>query len=89
VLFLNERDEITEGAISNVLIKKNEKYFTPPIECGVLNGVYRQYLFTVLTTLEERRLSLEHLRSADSLYLCNAVRGMYEVSLVEEFIRDE
>ena len=48
LIFLNDRGEITEGAISNIFIKKGDKYFTPPIECGLLNGVYRQYLLKTL-----------------------------------------
>lgn len=81
VLFLNEKEEVTEGAISNVIIKKNGKLFTPPIECGLLRGVYRQHLLETLDNLEEQRLSLEQLFSADAVYLCNAVRGMFEVEV--------
>ncbi len=34
VLFLNERGEVTEGAISNIFIEKAGRWFTPPISCG-------------------------------------------------------
>jgi para-aminobenzoate synthetase/4-amino-4-deoxychorismate lyase len=89
VLFFNDRGELTEGAISNVLIKKNGKYSTPPVECGLLNGISRQHLFETLDNLEEEIIFLENLRSVNALYLCNAIKGLQEVTLVEEFIEDD
>ncbi|MBI3194426.1 MAG: aminodeoxychorismate synthase component I [Ignavibacteriae bacterium] len=80
-IFLNEKEEITEGCISNVFIRKGDYYFTPPIECGLLNGVYRQHLLETLPNVEERILFLEDLKQADFIYLCNAIRGLREVDL--------
>ncbi len=54
VLFLNERDQVTEGAISNVFIEKAGRMFTPPIESGVLPGVYRRHLLQTRPDIEER-----------------------------------
>ena len=53
VLFLNLRDEVTEGAISNVFIEKKGRWFTPPIECGLLSGVYRRHLLETRPDIEE------------------------------------
>ncbi len=83
VLFLNLRDEVTEGAISNVFLVKDGRWFTPPIECGLLAGVYRRHLLETRTEIEQRVLSLEDLRQADAIYLCNAVRGLRRVILAE------
>jgi para-aminobenzoate synthetase/4-amino-4-deoxychorismate lyase len=41
VLFLNERGEVTEGAISNVFARIEGRWLTPPESCGLLNGVFR------------------------------------------------
>jgi para-aminobenzoate synthetase / 4-amino-4-deoxychorismate lyase len=82
VLFLNERGEVTEGAISNVFIEKNGRMFTSPIECGVLPGVYRRYLLQMRPEIEERVLRLDDLRDADAVYICNAVRGMRRALIV-------
>src|SRR5262249_12530292 len=41
-LFFNERNELTEGCIHNVFIEKDGVLLTPPINCGLLPGVYRQ-----------------------------------------------
>jgi para-aminobenzoate synthetase / 4-amino-4-deoxychorismate lyase len=82
VLFLNERGEVTEGAISNVLIEKDGRMYTPPIECGVLPGVFRRHLLQSQQEIEERLLSLDDLRNADAIYICNAVRGLRKALIV-------
>ena len=81
VLFLNLKDELTEGAISNVFVEKDGRWFTPPIECGLLPGVYRRHLLESRPEIEERVLSLDDLRTADAIYLCNAVRGLRKVKI--------
>ena len=80
-LFLNLRDEVTEGAISNVLVVKDGCWFTPPVECGLLPGVYRRHLLETRPEIEERVLFLDNLRTADAIYLCNAVRGLRRVEI--------
>ena len=44
VIFLNERDEVTEGAISNIFIRRAGKLLTPPLSSGVLPGVFRRHI---------------------------------------------
>jgi para-aminobenzoate synthetase/4-amino-4-deoxychorismate lyase len=80
VLFLNEREQLTEGARTNLIIKKDARMFTPPVSCGLLAGVYREYLLRSKShRVEERILTLEDLKMADDVYVCNAVRGMIKV----------
>ena len=81
VLFMNERDEITEGAISNVFIVVGERWYTPPLDCGVLPGIYRRHVLETNAVASEKVLQLEDLKSADEIYICNAVRGMRKVEL--------
>ena len=81
VLFFNQRGEITEGAISNFFVEKDGHLFTPPVECGLLAGVYRRYLLETCADVEERILYAEDLRTADSVYLANAVRGLRRAAI--------
>jgi para-aminobenzoate synthetase/4-amino-4-deoxychorismate lyase len=81
VLFLNLRGEVTEGAISNLFIVKDGRWFTPPIECGLLAGVYRRHLLETRPDIQERALREEDLRTADAIYLCNAVRGLRRITI--------
>jgi para-aminobenzoate synthetase/4-amino-4-deoxychorismate lyase len=81
VLFLNLRGEVTEGAISNVFVEKDGRWFTPPVECGLLAGVYRRHLLETRPEIAERVLFLDDLRRADAIYLANAVRGLRRVEI--------
>lgn len=78
-LFLNLRGEVTEGAISNVFVVKDGRWVTPPVESGLLAGVYRRHLLETRPEIEERVLFIDDLRGADAVYLANAVRGLRRV----------
>lgn len=74
VLFFNEKNELAEGSITNILIYKNKKIYTPPLSSGLLNGIYRSYLLQKNPKLIERKLLLEDLINADKIILTNSVR---------------
>jgi para-aminobenzoate synthetase/4-amino-4-deoxychorismate lyase len=81
VLFINLRGEVTEGAISNLFVVKDGRWFTPPVECGLLAGVYRRHILETHADIQERVLYAEDLRTADAVYLANAVRGVRCVAI--------
>lgn len=82
VIFQNEKGEITEGAISNIWIKKNGKYYTPPRSSGILNGVYRQYfMYRNRKKVIEKILYKPELLEADEIFLTNSVRGKVKVDI--------
>ena len=76
MIFMNLRGEVTEGAIHNIFVEKNGRLFTPPIECGLLPGVYRRHMLETHPNLVERILHLEDVLQADAVYITNAVRGL-------------
>ena len=75
-VFLNERSELTEGAIHNVFIERSGSLLTPPIECGLLPGVHRRHVLATNPNAREQVLTLDDLRHSDAVYLSNAVRGL-------------
>ena len=80
VLFLNERGELTEGAISNIFLQREGKLLTPPLASGVLAGIYRRHLLETNPTAEEHTLSPRDLDTAEAIYLCNSVRGLRRIT---------
>ena len=80
VIFLNERGEVTEGAISNIFIMRAGVLLIPPLRSGVLPGVYRRHLLESNETTQECVLTIQDLKCADDVFLCNSVRGMTRVS---------
>jgi para-aminobenzoate synthetase / 4-amino-4-deoxychorismate lyase len=83
LVFLNERQEVTEGARSNLFAVIDGIWITPPVDCGLLAGVRReQILRDHRRTVIERVLYADDLRRADQLYMSNAVRGLIQVELI-------
>ena len=80
VIFLNEKEEVTEGAITNVFILKNGRYYTPPVSSGLLPGVFRAY-YIKKTGAVEKPLYLADLKSADKIILTNSVKSANAVIL--------
>jgi para-aminobenzoate synthetase/4-amino-4-deoxychorismate lyase len=78
-LFFNEREELTEGARSNVFLLKSGIWFTPPLESGLLNGIMRQEILRT-RPVRVQKLYCDDLLSADAVYLSNALRGLVPVS---------
>ena len=78
VLLWNEDGEVTESTIANVVVKKQGRLLTPPISSGLLPGIYRAHL------LAQKKITEAPIRVADlvhysKIYLCNSVRGIWEV----------
>ena len=74
--FFNERGELTEGTISNIFISKGRHFYTPPVSCGLLNGIFRQYFLATRPFASEKTLTIHDILSADTIYMTNSVRGL-------------
>ncbi len=81
VIFKNEKNQITEGSITNIFIKKGQHYYTPPIECGLLNGIYRQMFIKQNKNVIIKIITEKDLINAEEIYLCNSIKGMTRVFL--------
>jgi para-aminobenzoate synthetase/4-amino-4-deoxychorismate lyase len=82
-LFLNERGEVTECAIHNVMIAKDKKLVTPPLACGVLPGVYRRHLLAAHPSIQEAVITLGDFMAADRIFIFNSVRGLRRARATE------
>ena len=84
LLFQNEKGEVTEGCISNLVIWYRGEYLTPPIAAGILPGVLRASLLAGKEpVVREKSISFAEVREAAALFLVNSVRGVVRVRLAE------
>ncbi|MCF6283651.1 MAG: aminodeoxychorismate synthase component I [Candidatus Hydrogenedentes bacterium] len=70
---------LTETTYANIVLQIGDKKYTPSLEDGLLDGVFRRQLLEE-GTLEERSLTVEDLARADRIYLINSVRKWIEVN---------
>ncbi len=79
VFFINEKDEICEGAISNIFLKKENIWVTPPLDSGILNGVYREYFLSENKNSKVEKIKIDDLKNCDEIMIVNSVRGKMKV----------
>ena len=82
VILWNAHGEITETTIANLVLELNGEKFTPPVECGLLAGVFRGHLLAS-GEIGERRMNLEDLHRASRVWTINSVRKWREAALVD------
>lgn len=80
-VLVNRRGEVTEGTRTNVFARCDGRLVTPPLASGGLGGVYRAHVLATHPEASEAVLRPADLLSADAVYVCNALRGLHEVSL--------
>ena len=80
VIYLNENDDIAEGSITNIFVKKGDVITTPSLQCGILPGIYRKYYLRTHPEIKEKRISLDELITADEIILTNSLRGAVKVN---------
>lgn len=77
-VFFNQRCELAEGAISNIFIQKEGRWFTPPVTAGILPGIWRQQMLHALSATETE-IDLDALLGADHVMIGNSVRGTGDI----------
>ena len=80
VLFLNKKNEITEGSFTNIFLKINDNWYTPKTDCGLLNGCYREYLLYNESHHFSKKLDLSDLLNCDVIKCVNSLRKEMKVS---------
>ncbi len=79
IIFINDKNQLLEGAISNIFINKNNSFFTPHSALPILKGCYRDYLLKK-TNATEKILTVDDLKTAGKIILCNSVRKEFNIS---------
>ncbi len=83
VLLVNDHGELTESTVANIAVKLGETWFTPPVEAGLLAGVYRRVLLDK-GRLVERPIKVTDLGECDGLALLNSVRLWRRAAVVPD-----
>jgi len=80
VLLFNERGEITESCIANVVVELEGRKVTPPVSCGLLAGTLREELLES-GEIEERVILIDDLKRTSAIWLINSVRKWRKANL--------
>ncbi len=80
-LLWNARGELTESCIANLVVEMDGGLFTPPVDSGLLPGVFRASLIEQ-GRIAERKIKIGDLKRCKKVFLVNSVRKWREAVLV-------
>lgn len=83
-LFFSADGVLVEGGRSNIFLRLDGAWFTPPLADGALPGVMRGLLLDdPAWAARERRLHRADLARAEAIVVCNALRGALPAHLID------
>jgi D-alanine transaminase len=81
-------DHVTEGAVSNVFIIKNNEIFTPALSSYILGGITRQVTLKIARDINipchEQPISEQMLRDADEVWITASSREICPIVQLDE-----
>jgi para-aminobenzoate synthetase/4-amino-4-deoxychorismate lyase len=81
VILVNQAGFVTESTTANVAVRRVNAWATPPIDHGLLGGIYRSRLLAEGVLVEDA-ITREELVAADEVALLNSVRGWSRARLL-------
>jgi para-aminobenzoate synthetase/4-amino-4-deoxychorismate lyase len=87
VILWNEKGEVTESCIANIVVELEGALYTPPVQCGLLAGTYRAYLLEQ-GKVKKRVIRIDDLAQSPHIYLISSVRKEREVIVDVEGIKE-
>ena len=79
-IYLNERNEVCEGTITNIFVKIEGHWLTPPLSSGCLPGVLRRKKIED-ASCKVKTVTFSDLQGAEKITVGNALRGEIEAVL--------
>ena len=73
VILWNDRGEICEGCIANIVLEWEGELITPPVSSGLLPGTFRAWLLAQ-NKVRAQVITVEMLKQVSQFYLVNSVR---------------
>lgn len=89
-IFLTEDGFLAEGVVSNLFFVKGGKVFTPALETGILRGITRDFVLSLLEKhhipYEEGFYRTEDLKLADEAFVTNSIQEIVSLSHIDEVL---
>jgi para-aminobenzoate synthetase / 4-amino-4-deoxychorismate lyase len=81
VVLWNERGEVTETSIANIVVESNGRLLTPKLECGLLPGTFRAELLEQ-GKITESIITVDSLKTYAKIFRINSIRKWEECELI-------
>jgi branched-chain amino acid aminotransferase len=85
---LDDRGHITELTVSNIFMKKNGRWYTPPNDGSILPGITRQWVMEQ-TDAEEKYITRYDLYTADCVITCGTYAEIAWINQIDHIHYDD
>jgi branched-subunit amino acid aminotransferase/4-amino-4-deoxychorismate lyase len=82
-ILFNERNEITETAVANLILMLDREWVTPPISAGILPGVMRAIAIEQCG-VKVRTIHISEIPEVESAFMVSSLRITQEISHIGE-----
>ncbi len=84
-LLLDREEHLVSAISANIFLVMEGRLLTPRLDrCGVRGITRRQILSAYKAHCEQRRVHVEILPDVDEIFICNSVRGIVPVTMVDD-----
>lgn len=83
-IVLNSQGRVCEGAVTNLLFKINDQWFTPPLSDGVLPGVMRALVIEYLQ-VQVRAIDKSEISAVQSAFLLSSLRIAQPIASIDSY----
>ncbi|HPO02131.1 MAG TPA: aminotransferase class IV [Treponemataceae bacterium] len=80
-VLVNSRGELMETTRANIVLEIDGKKYTPPLDSGILPGVFRAGILE-RGLVQEKKLYMDDWHRADRIWAVNSVRGWIEAERI-------
>jgi branched-chain amino acid aminotransferase len=89
-ILLNDRGTVAEATGATVFIVRDGKAATPPSTLGILEGITRRFVTSILAELDipvtEREIARTELYDADEVFLCGTLTEIAPVTSIDGWV---
>ncbi|RXJ01085.1 4-amino-4-deoxychorismate lyase [Anaerobacillus alkaliphilus] len=86
-IFLTKEGFLAEGVVSNLFWVKNGQVFTPSVQTGILNGITRRFVMSILKlnkiSCREGFYKKNELLEADEIFVTNSIQEVVAITVVD------
>ncbi|MBD8070992.1 aminodeoxychorismate lyase [Bacillus sp. PS06] len=87
-ILLTSEGYLSEGITSNLFWVKDNSFYTPSLDTGILNGITRLYIKEVINqlgfSLYESRYTVSELDKSDEIFITNSIQEIIPISRLNE-----
>ncbi|MEJ2042049.1 MAG: aminodeoxychorismate lyase [Reinekea sp.] len=88
MLMVDQNKRVIEGTMSNLFVRRDGNWTTPPLKSAGVAGIIRQAILRWFPQITEQDLFTSELEAVQSAFLCNSLLGMVPINSLNHAVLD-